>query len=135
MHELAVCQQLLSQVKDIAAENQATTVDLIRVSVGPLSGVEPALLEQAFTIARSGTIAEQAELDIDRPAVTVSCRSCGTESKTTPNMLLCAACGDWKVDVLHGTELMLMSVELSGLPETAPAGESDTESEKEAEYV
>ena len=64
MHELSVCQGLLDQVAGIARQNQATGVKLIRLRIGPLSGVEPQLLEQAFPLARAGTIAERAELAI-----------------------------------------------------------------------
>lgn len=140
MHELAVCQQLLSQVEEIAKANGATTIHMIRVSVGPLSGIEAPLLEQAFSIARSGTIADQSTLEIDQTAVSVCCRSCGVTGETAPNMLLCSGCGDWKVDVINGAEMMLMSVELSGMPESdpppgqSPPGQQENQTE-DTEYV
>jgi Zn finger protein HypA/HybF involved in hydrogenase expression len=45
MHELAVCQSIVDQVSHIAAEHQSTFVEKIYLQIGPLSGVEPDLLE------------------------------------------------------------------------------------------
>jgi hydrogenase nickel incorporation protein HypA/HybF len=116
MHELAVCQQLLSQVERIAFSRDATSIDRIVVSAGPLSGIEPHLLEQAFTVARTGTLAQHANLDVKTSPVRIKCRSCGAENSARVNKLLCESCGGWQVEVVEGAELMLMSVELSGLP-------------------
>ncbi|MEN8167275.1 MAG: hydrogenase maturation nickel metallochaperone HypA, partial [Pseudomonadota bacterium] len=51
MHELSVCQALLAQVTEVADREQASEVSRILLRIGPLSGVVPELLEQAFTIA------------------------------------------------------------------------------------
>ena len=65
MHELSVCQGLLRQVEKVAAEHDARAVDRILLRVGALSGVEPDLLSHAFDIARMGTLAENARLEIE----------------------------------------------------------------------
>lgn len=113
MHELAICQALMTQLEEVVAENQASGVERVVLSVGPLSGVEPHLLERAFTVAQAGTVAASAELEIHCGTVRVACRSCGVDSEVAPNRLLCGACGDWQVKVTQGDELLLMSVELS----------------------
>jgi hydrogenase nickel incorporation protein HypA/HybF len=122
MHELAICQQLLSQVERIALERGATAVDRVMVSIGPLSGVEPQLLGRAFDVARAGTLAKEAELEVSTGPVRIRCRGCGGEQEARPNRLLCDACGGWQVEILEGTQLMLMTVELSGLPANSGAG-------------
>jgi hydrogenase nickel incorporation protein HypA/HybF len=48
MHELSVCLALMSQVNRIAGEHGAVRVDRIVLNIGPLSGIEPALLRKAF---------------------------------------------------------------------------------------
>ena len=65
MHELAVCQSLLEEVKRVARENGAASVTRIVLKVGPLSGVEADLLRNAYPLAAAGTIAEDAELEIE----------------------------------------------------------------------
>jgi hydrogenase nickel incorporation protein HypA/HybF len=112
MHELAICQSLIAQVQGVARDKQAATVDRIVVTVGPLSGVEPELLQRAFEVAKFGTIAATAELVVQSGPVIVACRSCGAESTVPSNRLLCSACGNWRVRVISGEELLLSSVEL-----------------------
>ncbi|HEY9150778.1 MAG: hydrogenase maturation nickel metallochaperone HypA [Gammaproteobacteria bacterium] len=112
MHELAVCQGMLRQVMDITRREQARTVTRILVQVGPLSGVEPRLLSQAFPIASAGTPAAGAVLELESLPVRVRCEQCGAETDARPNRLLCGACGDYHTRLLSGDELLLVSVEL-----------------------
>jgi hydrogenase nickel incorporation protein HypA/HybF len=117
MHELALCQALIDQVERVVRQNAARRVVSITVSVGPLSGAEPKLLEHAFPLASAGTVAEQAALYVETVPVVVRCRSCRAETAAAPNRLLCGACQDWQVDVIAGDEMMLQRVEI----ETADA--------------
>lgn len=112
MHELSLCQGLLRQVEKVAAQHQASGVGKIVLRVGGLSGVEPTLLQRAFEVARMGTLAETAVLVIERGPVVVRCRQCGGSCAVPVNRLLCTYCGDWRVQVVEGEELLLLSVEL-----------------------
>lgn len=112
MHELAICQSLMDQVESIADERDARCVTLIKIGMGPLSGVEAQLLKNAYPIASVGTVAEQAELIIETLPVRVRCNQCGGESDVLPNKLTCKQCGDWRTTLVSGDELLLMSVEL-----------------------
>ena len=82
MHELSICQALIEQVEAVAREQDAVQVVQVRIGIGPLSGVEPQLLEQAFQLARAGSIAATASLLIDPLPVRVSCRECGQDYYT-----------------------------------------------------
>lgn len=62
MHELSICQSMLNQVSNIVHEHGADSVSRITLRVGPLSGIEPQLLLQAFPLASAGTVAEHAKL-------------------------------------------------------------------------
>ena len=114
MHELSVCMSLIEQVAAIAAERAATNVTRIELDIGPLSGVEPDLLRNAYPIAAAGTIAENAELLIHDPGIIVQCESCGAESKAEPNRLVCSACGNFRTRVVCGDEMILKRLELEG---------------------
>jgi hydrogenase nickel incorporation protein HypA/HybF len=113
MHELSLCQALLAQVEQVAQDHQAHRVDKVVLRIGPLSGVEPRLLQDAFPIARAGTVAADAELLIEELPLTVRCQSCGAETAAQPNRLICGACGDWHTQLISGDELLLASVELT----------------------
>ena len=112
MHELAVCQALMEQVESIALEEQADSVVAVHLGIGPLSGVEPRLLEQAFFIARAGSIAAEAELVIENLPVRISCDQCGQTSDALPARLLCGVCGNWRTKLVSGDELQLQHMEL-----------------------
>ncbi len=124
MHELSLCQGMLGQLSDLARQHGATAVTRVVVRIGPLAGVEPQLLANAFPLAMAGTLAEGAELVIEPQPVRVVCQSCGAESEVEPNRLLCGACGDWQTRMIGGDELLLASVELIQ-PEPAEEGESE----------
>ena len=69
MHELAVCQGLMNQVDEIARRENAQLVTRITLLIGPLSGIEPQLLRDAFPIAAAGSVAEDAQLSIEEQAI------------------------------------------------------------------
>ena len=112
MHELAVCQALIEQVEGIARERLAQRVDTICVSIGPLSGVEPRLLEQAFPVASAGTVADGARLELDCLPVRVRCQQCDQVTDALPSRLVCGNCSDWHTELVSGDELILSRVEL-----------------------
>jgi hydrogenase nickel incorporation protein HypA/HybF len=113
MHELSVCQGLMRQLEAIAVEQSAQSINRVLLQIGPLSGIEPALLQQAFPLASAGSIAEQAELVIETLPVRVECRQCGAVTRAEPNKLICAECGDWQTRLVGGDEMLLASVELT----------------------
>ena len=113
MHELSLCDDLLGQVVAIAAKRNAQSVESITVQIGALSGVEPALLDSAFTMIRVGTVAEQAQLIMETTPVTILCRKCGAQSEVAANRLLCNACQSHETTLLSGDELILASVALN----------------------
>lgn len=112
MHELSICLALLDQVQPIAHEHGATKVERILIRLGPLSGVEPSLLENAYPLAAAGTVAEGAVLDIELTEVHVRCQVCGAETVAEPNRLTCGQCGDYRTRVISGEEMLLASLEL-----------------------
>jgi hydrogenase nickel incorporation protein HypA/HybF len=112
MHELAICRGLLREVGRVASAHGAVAVSEIVVAVGPLAGVEAHLLERAFGVARVGTIAADARLEVEATPILVRCGACGAETAAAINALLCGACGAWRVELTSGDELLLKRVEL-----------------------
>jgi hydrogenase nickel incorporation protein HypA/HybF len=113
MHELSLCLALIEQVQSIANEHGATRVERILLHIGPLSGVEPPLLENAYPLAANGTIAAEAILDIEITSVRVRCTECGAETSAEPNRLLCGQCGGFRTRVVSGDEMLLTNLELT----------------------
>jgi hydrogenase nickel incorporation protein HypA/HybF len=113
MHELSICLSLLQQLETIAKERNASAVERVYLKIGPLSGIEPHLLRQAYPLAVAGTVAENAELIIETADVVVTCTQCGSESKVLPNRLLCADCGDFRTRIISGDDMILQRLELT----------------------
>jgi hydrogenase nickel incorporation protein HypA/HybF len=112
MHELSVCQSMMQQVEAIAAQENARQITSITLRIGPLSGIEPDLLLQAFPVAAAGSVAEQAELKIENQAVRIHCSRCSAENEVPSNRLTCPECGELHTRIVTGDELLLASVEL-----------------------
>jgi hydrogenase nickel incorporation protein HypA/HybF len=112
VHELSLCQNLIDQLTGLVRLHGAISVARVEVEVGALAGVEPQLLEDAFSMARMGTVAEQAELLTRRVAPRVHCRQCQAEADTAPNRLACPSCHSLDTDLVRGQALILARVEL-----------------------
>ncbi len=126
MHELAVCNALLSEVSAVARVHRATAVRVITVKIGPLAGVEPALLKQAFTLAQAGSVAHKATLSIELAEVRIRCTACGTISTVPPNRLCCTACGGYRAHLIGGDELRLERLEIETAGDTVPTPTCET---------
>ncbi len=120
MHEFSICQGIITQVTRVAREHALPRATRIVLRVGPLSGVEPRLLQEAFPLASRGTCAAEATLQIEAAPIRVRCLSCGRESDARPNRLTCGTCGHWHTQVISGDEMLLVSVELEEVAESEP---------------
>lgn len=112
LHELAICQALVEQLDTIASEHPGNYIHTVHLSIGPLSGVVPELLSDAFPIASAGTVADGAHLNISESEIRVRCKTCGKESTASINKLVCGHCHDWQTELVSGDELLLERVEL-----------------------
>lgn len=121
MHELSLCMDIIDQVTALAAQHRARAVSRITVRIGVLSGVEPLLLENAFTIAQTGTVADEARFITEQIPARIYCTECHAESEARPNSLRCGSCGSIATRLTSGDELTLASVELLVDDEPNPA--------------
>jgi len=112
LHELSLCDDLLSQVIAIAAQHQTQSVESITVNIGELSGIEPSLLDTAFSLLKVGTIAEASKLIIRQSPVIVFCPHCNAKAEVVANHLLCPVCLSTDTHLMSGDEMILESVAL-----------------------
>jgi len=112
VHELSLCDDLLSQVVAIAQQHQAQSVESVTVNIGALAGIESSLLDTAFSLLKAGTVAELAELIIHTAPVIVSCPYCNSQSEVAINNLLCPTCQSADTTLISGDEMILASVAL-----------------------
>jgi hydrogenase nickel incorporation protein HypA/HybF len=116
MHEFAICRSVLRQVLTVAATHDMRAVGRIMLRIGPLAGIEPDLLSAAFPIVAAGTPCAGATIEIEAMPVLVHCKRCGSTSIVRLNRLLCGTCGEWRVTLMSGDEMLLASVEFLDAP-------------------
>jgi hydrogenase nickel incorporation protein HypA/HybF len=88
-------------------------VEKVYLQVGPLSGIEPKLLRNAYPLAAAGTVAANAELIIETSEIVVTCSQCNAKTEAQANRLICSACGDFRTNIVSGDEMILQRLEMN----------------------
>jgi len=65
MHELSLLRGLFKQIEELAVQNRAERVTVVRLKLGPLAHIEPNHLREHFAESARGTVAENARLEIE----------------------------------------------------------------------
>jgi hydrogenase nickel incorporation protein HypA/HybF len=113
MHELSVVLSLLDEVDAAAEREGATRVATVRLRLGALSGIVRDALLFSWDLARTGTVASEADLVIDDVPVAVWCPRCDGERAVPPGEgLICATCGAVAPTIVRGRELELVAMEV-----------------------
>lgn len=110
MHEYSLVMSLIERAEQEANQRNAKSIVRLSLRVGDSSGVEAALLEQAFEIARTGTSCEKAELVVKREPTRWTCPHCSAD--LNPDVSLrCVPC-DSAGMLTSGGELLLEQMEI-----------------------
>ncbi len=113
MHELSVAANIIEIVREHTPEGAVSQVREVLVRVGDLSGVVPDSLQFCFEAVTSGTDLAGAAMRIDRVPARLRCRDCGMEGSAGEGILLCPGCGSLHTELTQGTELQVVSIELT----------------------
>jgi len=113
MHELSIGRAMLEQATSIMLQHRATAVTAITLRIGPLAGVEPALLRTAYEQLRADTVAENANLIIHTMPVRIWCELCQSSHDAIPGRLVCPRCGNMHTTLIGGDEMLLEAVDLT----------------------
>ena len=113
MHEVGIMQSALEAAQDAAKASGATQIHMLRLRVGAMTGVVREALEFAFEVARAGTMAESARLEIENVPAGYWCGGCQSEFEPPQFDYECPRCGQPSAEIRHGLELEVASLELS----------------------
>jgi len=116
MHELSIAQSILEIVQANLPVADAGSVKLVKIRVGQLSGVVPDSLDFCFGAITHGTSLQGATLDIEKVPFVLKCRACNTSFESEAGVVLCPTCGGMDTEVLSGTELQVVEIELLDSP-------------------
>ncbi|MGO4869851.1 MAG: hydrogenase maturation nickel metallochaperone HypA [Roseiarcus sp.] len=109
MHEATVAAGVLSILVARAAEHGIVRIDVVRLKIGRLRGLDSRQVRGGFEMFAEGTIAEGARVEIDEVAAEALCRTCGTNWKLPNYRFECPSCGGSDADVVKGRELYVES--------------------------
>lgn len=112
MHEASLVESLLDQVQRLAAEHRCAAVRAIDVDIGPLSGVEPELVELAFARLAPARGLSETMLRVRLVPLVIRCQRCGATESLEHVEFRCPRCGHDRVTVEQGDTMILQSVTL-----------------------
>jgi len=112
MHELGLTKELVDIVDARAREAGAVKIKSIMLTIGAFSGVEADAVSFCFEVVAKGTLAEGAELVIERVPLKVDCAGCGRTSVNEDNFPICPLCGGTNVVITSGREFVIRSMEV-----------------------
>ncbi|WP_158291472.1 hydrogenase maturation nickel metallochaperone HypA [Desulfosporosinus sp. Sb-LF] len=111
MHELALIQDLLDNVRAHAKRNGVSKVTKINLIVGKLSGALPHALEFGFNVIKKGTELEGAILVIAETDPIMQCHSCEHKYTSTELVFACEQCGGNDIEIIEGKDIILEKFE------------------------
>jgi len=112
MHEMALAESVVKIVEDYASKAGATRVVQVRLEIGALSHVEPSALSFSFEAVSHGSMAEGAELVIERTPGQAWCHDCMKPIEIDRLGTPCPSCGGYKLQVTGGEEMRVKDMEV-----------------------
>lgn len=119
MHEASLVRSLLHQVGDLLIANNGESAEIIRVEMGPLSGVERPLVEIAFAQQVSDTPCRGATLEVQEVPLSAVCRDCEKAFDVQHFRFRCPTCESGNVQVTGGDEFRLVDIDIRTRSENA----------------
>jgi hydrogenase nickel incorporation protein HypA/HybF len=111
MHELSIAQSIIDIAENTARVENCGRIQAIKIRLGEFTTIVREALEFAFEIARIGTMAENARLEIESIPMKVECVQCGPAIVPLRAIcLLCPQCG-LPVKTVSGEELQVEYVD------------------------
>jgi hydrogenase nickel incorporation protein HypA/HybF len=111
MHEIRIAADLARIVLDSAKSEGLSEVTAVNVSFGQMIQIVPEIFKFAFSEAVRGTIACQAEVNIEVLPVKLKCSECGSVFPMGDNYFTCENCSSSDLEITQGKELFIKSIE------------------------
>jgi hydrogenase nickel incorporation protein HypA/HybF len=121
MHEIAIIESILEVVEQKARDADSASITVIKLRLGQFTAIAREALEFAFEVARRGTLAEHALLEIEVVPMVLHCVVCNAETQPTSAIsLICAQCG-FPLKIVSGKELQIEFIEIEEHYPASPA--------------
>ncbi|WP_434512090.1 hydrogenase maturation nickel metallochaperone HypA [Desulfitobacterium sp. AusDCA] len=112
MHEMSLMGGVFEVIERTLSQHEVKKVLQVKLKVGELTNAEPEALHMAFEAYSQDTVCEGAELIVERVPVLGYCSNCHYEFNIKTMIFLCPQCGNPKIEVIQGEELLIESLEV-----------------------
>ncbi len=112
MHELSIAMSMLELAEGEARRAGAHRITRIHCRIGCLRQADTTMLSEAFDLAKSGTLAARAKLEVTTVGMRLECSACGTHTELDAWQFECPSCGATEIHLEGGDEIELTSIEL-----------------------
>ena len=113
MHEFSFVRDLLEQVKQAMRSHGSHQLRAIRIEIGPLAGLEPLLVSEAFEQVRDEWELSEVRLVIEQPGLMAKCQACGHPFEVLDFEFVCPCCQSRRIHITQGDQLQLLDLTIA----------------------
>lgn len=111
MHELSIASALSEIVVETGLKGNLEKITKVNIAIGQMIQIVPEIFEFSFRECVRGTIADDAELEIEIISTRVKCSNCLIEFQLPEYSFSCGNCGSVELEIINGKELFVKSIE------------------------
>ncbi|MCF6304293.1 MAG: hydrogenase maturation nickel metallochaperone HypA [Marinosulfonomonas sp.] len=112
MHELSICESIVGVIEQQAVAQSFKKVNLVRLEIGPLAGIEIEALNFSFDVVTRGSIADGAKLEVIELPASGWCAPCAMSVPVKQRFDACPTCGSYQLQITGGDELRIKDMEV-----------------------
>ena len=113
MHEASIAISLLETVSEQCLKEGYSSIESVRLRVGKAAGILPDALVFAFDIAKTDTIASEAELIVDFISLGGHCLDCNSRFESEERFIFaCPVCDSQSIKITQGDEMQIVDMEV-----------------------
>ena len=112
MHEMSLCEGVLQLIEQHARTDGFEKVNIVRLEIGELAGVEIEAMRFSFDAVMRETIADRARLEIIELEGTAWCLPCERNVRVRRRFGECPECGGYQLQITGGDEMRIKELEV-----------------------
>ena len=121
MHEFSFAYNIFKVAEATAIKNNAKKITEVYLEIGELTLIVPELLKKSFEMATSGSMAEGAELIIEKTPGIIKCRECNKTSTVTLTeeahltglqLFQCKHCKSKDTEIIDGKKANIKNIKI-----------------------
>lgn len=112
MHEMSLAESVCEIVENTARAHGARRVAVVRLEIGKLAQVEIEAMRFAFEVAKHGTLADKAQLEIVETDGSAWCMGCTQAVLIAQRGDPCPHCDSYQLQVNGGDRMRVMDIEI-----------------------